>query len=453
MRSSNLLPLALLALYGCSDPATEPTATNDAGPETAVDGTPLPEASVDAAEEAATDTADAPAEAARDGEVVEKETGARIVVTDDESGTLSIYDIERGAFLAETVAIEKGARVYPGSGGRYVFALLRDLNKTELIDTGLVVTAHDDHEHLEKRAPRRVDLGARALLAQKPTHFVAHDGLVAIFNDGDGSFDVVDESKLRVLVPESIRRISVVSAHHGVAVPFPDAFLVSATKTGETSPSLVHALDDKGDKKADFDGCPGLHGEAANETTVAFGCSDGVLLLTKGAAGFTAKKIPNPTDAGDLRVGTVKGHHDVGHFIGNFGPQALAKIDPAGTITKWDLPTRHLGFELDHDGKQVIVLTADGKIHVLDASTGVSAGSVDAITAVATGTPSLQNPQIVVDEDHVWVTDPAAKKLVSIDLATRTIDKSVTAPGKPTKAALVRATANHDHDHDHDHKH
>lgn len=89
--------------------------------------------------------------------------------------------------------------------------------------------------------------------------------------------------------------------------------------------------------------CPGLHGEASlSHDMAAFGCSDGVLLVQRTAAGWQSTKIPNPAEnPNNARVGTLLYNEATNLLVGNFHHEGLVLINHAtATMTPIALPAQ-----------------------------------------------------------------------------------------------------------------
>jgi hypothetical protein len=97
----------------------------------------------------------------------------------------------------------------------------------------------------------------------------------------------------------------------------------------------VRVFDRSETQLATFDGCPGLHGQATLGNAVAFGCSDGVLIVeVRGGGTFAANKIGNPAGSPEgARVGVLASHPASPVMVGNFG-QGIAIIDPARAASR-----------------------------------------------------------------------------------------------------------------------
>jgi len=116
--------------------------------------------------------------------------------------------------------------------------------------------------------------------------------------------------------------------------------------------------------------CTGLHGEATSGTLVAFGCTEGVLLATEnGSKEPSLKMLEYSADMPEGRVSTLIGAKSMQFFLGNYGANRVALIEPESDEPFYlmDLPGRRIDFALDPAKPQnAYVLTEDGKLHIID---------------------------------------------------------------------------------------
>jgi ABC-type Zn uptake system ZnuABC Zn-binding protein ZnuA len=221
-----------------------------------------------------------------------------------------------------------------------------------------------------------------------------------------------------------------------------------------------------GDILQSFPECPGLHGEAAfDHDAVAFGCSDGILIVERDGEAFTSRKIANPTANPDLRTGTLYYMEGAQFLLGNYGRNALVRIDPAAGTSEviLDAGQRIWSFQYHgEDPSKAVALTIDGNLHVIDIATGEIEGTVqvvDPFLPPASGR-SAARPFFITNGHMAYVSEPLPGDVRAVDLETMTVtDTRIFVGGKPFHMAVFGVTAaselegGHDHDHDHDHGH
>lgn len=349
----------------------------------------------------------------------------RLVVADARDGSLKVLDLETGQVVG-TFSSPGPASVYPAEGTPYAFAIHREANRVSVVYTGLRLEDHGEHKDLLLEKPY---VFATLNTGPKPTHYFNHGHHAAIFNDGDGTVAVFDTRRLGVVA--DLELYATGSPGHGALEMMDDVLITGLLHRGVVE---VYALPG-GRKVQEFPGCPRLHGSAALGKVAAFGCADGVLLLERRGDGFAARKLANPPGSpADARVGALRAQEAHPFFIGNFG-QGLARIDPRGyTFTPYPLPARPMRFEFSADGLHLVVLTADGRLHVLEPASGRVLRSLEVVGPVLDGA----GPSLVVGTEYAYVSDPEKGVVHEIELDDLQVRRRFEVGGTPRSLALVR---------------
>lgn len=429
-----------------SDASTDGGA--DTGAPTADTGVPQPDAAPDVVERDARPDAGGGAHV---GDV----TRGRLVVADGRAASVQVWDLDTrtrvGQFTTTGVATP-----YANTSGveGVVYLTQRANNRTDVLFSGVEFSAHDDHFHVSKRAPTHA--ADRAITSMLPTHFTAHHGWSAIFNDGDGSVTYVSDASMLTMSP-TLRTFTTGVAHHGVAVVAFNQLVASVPDPvdppmGSTRLPVGASWRDR-QMTATEGGrdvsCPRLHGEATNRSSIAFGCSDGVLVLRwdNATMRFTAQKIANPAGTpATLRVGTLVGHDALPLYIGNWSSEpALVVVDPAGngnagSITPITLPVRPLAFNLDSEGEKLLVLTLDGRLHRLAPRTGAADGTPIQVIPAYAMAPSGEGavrPALAITGDRAYVSDPRDGTVQEVDLERWTMGAPLAVGGAPSGMTVV----------------
>jgi hypothetical protein len=166
---------------------------------------------------------------------------------------------------------------------------------------------------------------------------------------------------------------------------------------------------------------------AANASFAVFGCRGGVLVLERGSTGLASRLVPLPGDGAET-VTRLQTRAGATTAVGVIGTDALALVDvAAGTLTRAPLPAAYRAHAYDLRGERVLVLTADGRLHSVDARTLapgptaiVVSGGVDAQAALAVG------------PDRAYVADPAAGVVRVVQLATMRVGDPIEVGGRPS---------------------
>jgi len=345
-----------------------------------------------------------------------------LVVADAENPLVRVVDTRRRR-VSGTFPMASFASVYPGSNGRYGYAVQADGSRTSVIDAS-------------SRVPSMLGNG---IIGLRPIHLVARDGRVAVFHDESGSATVVDEATLDRPWPRSWTFESG-REHHGVAVPMGRLVLMSLPNPADEHDELpigVEARTMRDRVVQRFPDCAALHGEASSGDTVAFGCANGVLVLEKHGDHFHSDFITEPQSSPeDNRVGTVRAVDGVPFMLGNWGSNGLVRIDPVdGTLTPLELPLTVRSFELHpHAGGTAIVLTTSGQIHAVNARTGDVLASATVVQEFGT---SGVRPALAVGEEFAYVSDPRTGKVAEVSLPDLSVTGRIRVGGAPASITVV----------------
>lgn len=356
--------------------------------------------------------------------------GARLLVTDLDSSTASVLELASGKVLGRFSTPGAAGTAYASPSGRYGFVVHRDENRVSVIHSGLRLEDHGDHADLLQGAPyvlHTLNVG------REPTHLWAHGDEIVIFNDADGTAALIDEDTLELTLDYT--EVEAAQPDHGAAVVLGDTVLIGYYELGR-----VDAYSRTGERLETFTGCPGLHGEATLTGVAAFGCEDGVLLITQEGDTFTARKLENPAGTPeDVRVSTLSAHEGAAVFVGNFG-DGLAFIDPASeTLEVTALDAAPLRFAFSHDGEKVLALTASGMLEAYSAATGAPLDRVRVMQPIdaSGGYGTYDAPSLTVGEEAVYVGVPKLGQVVEVMTESLNVSRRLDVPGKPGSVALL----------------
>ncbi len=328
--------------------------------------------------------------------------GTRLLVAEADGATLLVLDLASGAELARFGTPGPGT-VHALPDGQLAVVVHGADHRVTFVHSGLTEIDHGDHADLVEGLPyvlQTLNVG------QRPTHAFAMGNDLAFFNEGDGSVAWFDRRLLGV----SLDYVALEGRGPGagaVAVQGGHAYV------GFEAAGLVDVVDRSGTSLATFEGCPELRGQAPWASGVAFGCSDGVLLVEARPGGsFAAHELEYPAGSPEgVRVETLVGDEGAGVLVGDFG-RGVALIDPmARSLTPVALPAAPLAMRFAEGGEVLVVLTADGLLHALDPASGVVLRSVAVVDALTADAP---RPTMTVLGDHVYVADPLHAEVVEV---------------------------------------
>lgn len=404
----------------------------------------------------------------------------RLLVVNPADVSTQIFDLSNGELITTVALDAQPSAVYATGGFRFAALIERNADKVGFIDGGLWQEAHDDHFDLYTTTPT---LSNYSLTGSRPTHFVPHDGDVAVFLDGNtatgnnaGVLVFNDHTVEEAELPVSL---SFTSPQHGVAEPRGDHLLVSTRREDAQSTSanfilpdqvsLYHLHDGSYEFEQTFDvACPDLHGAAQNASHIVFGCSDGVLLITEGADHtYTAQKITNPEAIDDgLRIGSIWGHHEIDQFIGQAsahggGSAQYFAIDPAeGEIELIDWQPQDgatpVARDFTFEAEQFVILDNLGYLTVIEPHTENGhthweyGTRIDITEAdVSTMPEGFKFSMTLAQNAHtVYIADPIEQHVLTVDLELLEITGDIELDYAPTMVTWLGIAESHEHDHD-----
>ncbi len=385
------------------------------------------------------------------------DTLGRLVIADG-STTVRVLDLDTGTVAQNFTLDHAPSALYASPGQRYALAVQRTQDQVQFIDGGIYQEDHGDHLHDYKRNPALVNW---RLSGVRPTHYEVHGNLGAFFMDGLEASSLPAQAvvftEAGIEARQTLATLTLPRAMHGTAEPRGNFLLTTYRDAGSEStlPTQVELYQRNGSgysfvQRFD-DTCPGLHGSYSNEGHSAFGCTDGVLVVTQDGNSFSARKLPNPVDLDPgVRIGTLTGHPERANFIGIASPGHFFDIDPvAGTLTRidWAEGRTRRAHAMDADGRHLLILDDQGTLHVLDGNAGWAVrATLPAITSMPTAAPF---PAIVVNRaaDRAYLSDPNGARIVVVNLETAALATPIALNFNPTLLTWVGIERHDDHAH------
>lgn len=332
-------------------------------------------------------------------------------------GGVLVVDAGTLAPIAD-LPVEGFVRLNSAANGRHV--LVSQSDGFAVLDMGTWTDEHADHGHHYTAPPQLTDI---RFGGAEPGHAVAHDDRLTLFSDGTGGVDVLDPAAL--LEGETKPVASIIrQPHHGVAVARRDGSVVVSVGDEESRSGLA-ILDAGGREIAANADCPGLHGEAgAAGGVLTFGCEDGLLIVQ----GNDIRKVSSPDPYG--RIGNQSGSAESAVVLGDYKTEPDAELERPQRFTLTDTTTgtlRVVPIEASYSFRsldrgpagEAVILGTDGALHVYNAATAQPIARHPAIGAW-TEPDDWQDPMpnLHVQEGIAYVTDPAARRLVAVDLGS-----------------------------------
>jgi len=338
----------------------------------------------------------------------------RLLVGDEISTQLNLLD-PFAASITSFNAKYPLANLYPTASGRYAAVLYGNQNLAEVFDSGLL--SHEDHVDVD-RAAQWSTITATGI---KPTHFKSKGTESLIFNDGDGTLSVGEEANFNV----AGAKFGVVNAgllpHHGAMAQFANGnYAVTVAPSSGASPNRVKIISKTGAQvHASTLEIGSIHGNAGDGNVAVFGgftsgaaTAGGVLVVN---ASGEQRLIPNPDGFGAFRLASIYYAESAKKFIGYVATKGAYLIDITGNkITTIYSGSDAYQCKVDYAGKNLLVLTLDGKLRIYDLVTGTLKKEGTVISAVAS--TDTYKPVLEATARFAYVAVPAAGEVHQINL-------------------------------------
>ena len=369
----------------------------------------------------------------------------RLFVADHAAPLVTAIDLDSGSPLA-SFPLEGPAALHTTASGAAVYAVEGSANRVSAIASGITVEDHGDHGDLHVAPPQAVDA---AIAGDRPVHFVAHDGRIALFFDGEGVARLVDETAWLDGAPDPLT-VASPAPHHGVAASWGDAVLISEPHPDDAAalPVGIRIVDSAGVAGA-LHACPDLHGEASSGNMLAIACATGLLTVT-GAGTPEITLLPYDAALPEGKVTTLIGGVGMQYFLGNFGADRVVVIDPsaAPAFRPVELPTRRVHFAVDPQRVRfAYVFTEDGRLHELDVFAAAITRSVQLTEPYSMdGEWSLPRPRIAVAGGDIAVTDPLQGEVLIVDAESFEVERVLEVAGVPFDIVAIGGSGD-DHAH------
>lgn len=381
----------------------------------------------------------------------------RLVVLNATMPEAAVFNLEDNSLLDAFALSSTPSALSASAGYRYGILVDRSGDSVGFLDGGLWQEDHVDHLHDYEEAPT---LLSYTLDGSRPTHIVPHEQQLAVFFDGNAETET--PASTVIVTDEDIAAETLTPATidfginmHGVAEPRGEHVFASWRRADEETTSanpilpdqiaMYHLHDSEYEQEVIFEVvCPDLHGAAQNEDYIAFGCSDGVVVIHEHEGEYEAEKILNPEGLEEgLRIGAIYGHEESEQFIalasahGGASAQWVS-IDPSHAeieLIDWQpmegaqIVARGFAFEAE----QFLILDSLGYLTALEAHAHDDHVHWDYGTRlrVTEGEPGAfpegTNFSMTVSQNaHLaYVADPAAQHVLIVDLELMEIDGDI----------------------------
>jgi len=293
------------------------------------------------------------------------------------------------------------------SDGRYLFAA--DASGVSIVDSGVWTWDHVDHFHYYRAEPKVLGDVAGGGVATVATSTSSTTGGTGVFFPDSGEAVLLDTEALsKGGVVETFRLR--VAPGPGMVVPAGSFAAVAAADE-----VTLHAAD--GAEVGDTVGCTEPAGTITTRVGAVIGCRDGALLIHVEDDEPVVERIPYPAGTTAPRASAFanrEGRPTVAAVAEGAGVWLLDTRSRAWTLLPTPEPVVQVTAVDDKDAN-VLALTADGRVLVLDGETGAErAASVPLGGAsLAAGRPVT----LIADQQRAYLNGPAEGRMWEIDFA------------------------------------
>jgi hypothetical protein len=353
----------------------------------------------------------------------------RVLVTDESANTLTQINPSTAGITSFDTKFPMG-NLYTTASGRFAAVIYGSNNLTEMFDTGL--EWHGGHVDM-KGTPKWAAISANG---SKPAHFKSKGAESMIFNDGDGTLHIANESSFHTPGAQFTTINAGLVAHHGAMVPF-DNGNIAVTESGgrvriiNKNGGLVHASTLEVAR---------LHGNATDGKNAVFGAFTtpeqtvgGVLVVNQSGE---QRVIANPDGFGAVRLGTILYGQGANKFVGFGAAKGAYMIDLAGNrITPIYEGNDGLQCKVDYAGNQLLLLTMDGKLRVYNLATG--ALKTEGMVIGAVNASDAFKPVIEASSKYAYIAMPSLGEVHQINLADFSDVVKHKVSAKPVRLTLL----------------
>ncbi|RRD57176.1 hypothetical protein EII20_07465 [Comamonadaceae bacterium OH2545_COT-014] len=397
------------------------------------------------------------------------DTAGRLAVAEAGAPKLHLFDLDSGQNEATHALAHPANAVYASPGKRYAVTVQARNNLVQFVDGGIWQEDHGDHLH-DYRAGSRL-LGW-TIEGAGPSHFDVEwqqgKGVqAALFLDGSAKATPPQNASVRVMTDASIAagrataQLALDAPLHGFAEPLGNQLVTvhRSEDAGNALPNYLRVYDRQGDTYRAGNvlptRCDGMHGSAANGSSLVAGCADGVLLVQRGANNALAdQKLALPSRVSALMTHPKQPNQYIG--LGNYRAAEdkpvttrFYAIDGAAatgvefTPEGWEEGRRLIASTFDRSGTRFFVLDTQGTLTVMQRNAGSWRTAARVSAAVPAMPSSAPWPRLAFSgaRDEVYLSDPLAKQIAVVDSSSGQIKQRISlgyAPGAMAWLGITR---------------
>ncbi|WP_212721428.1 ABC transporter [Nocardioides dongxiaopingii] len=297
------------------------------------------------------------------------------------------------------------------------FAFVQTSGGVDVVDSGVWTWDHVDHFHYYRAEPREVGTVPGTGPATVATTNSSTSGGSGVFFGESGEAVLLDTEALAD--GELVERYRVsTTPHDGLLVPVGDLALVTEPDASGTAARVLTLDGDGRPVPGGAHPCPDAQGTITTRVAAVIGCADGALLASVVDDELQVERIPYPPGTSAPAATS---------FAGRDGRPTVAAL--AGEDRVWLLDTRAESWTLldspvplaqvtavDDDDEHVVGLSTDGRVVVLDGGSGELLGTSGRLAAASLRS-GVGVPTMVADQQRVYLSAPAEKRLYEVDFA------------------------------------
>lgn len=360
------------------------------------------------------DSDPAPAHTADDGhgavagaaEVAEPQLGLTWI---DPEGTVTHLD------LLDESSIRLGAVAAPSAmttDGRYLFAETAD--GVEIVDSGVWTWDHVDHFHYYRADPALLGVVDGDGPATVATTTLSTTGGTGISFAGSGDAVLLDTHALSQGEITELFRLER-EPHPGLVVPVGSFALVTMGSQG--TGTTVAGFTSEGDETGLVEPCANPAGTITTRVGAVIGCDDGALLASVTEDELHVERIPYPegtTAPAATSFANREGRPTVAALAGSEGIWMLDTRERSWTLLPAPEPLAAVT-AVDDEDDDVLALTRDGRVLVLDGADGTVRAATEPL--VAASLAAGRSPALIADQHRAYLSAPTEHRLYEIDYA------------------------------------
>lgn len=377
-----------------------------------------------------------PIEDDHDHEEATPATKGRLLIADKDAAKVSIWEIAEKQSLAEYTLSDVASAVYASPTYRYGIITQRNVDKVNVIDSGLFQEDHGDHMDDEVESPMLLNFATND---SRPTHYVKNAEHIAIFYDGNVT--TTTPAKVGVFTEANLMNnttgnwLNYTTHMHGAAQARGE-FLISTIRnpaSASTLPDNVGLYKNNAgtyvEQSVFSDACPSLHGSAQNTNKILFGCADGVLVITQNGDQFTSSKILNTAAfTGTMRIGTVEMYEESSDAIGIASGKFFVIDTLSNTMTPINWVDSNItpapsatAYDFADEGELFVILDNQGYITTIDTNNWQVIDRFKVVTSDFTNLATGTRYELALTPGHnAYVSDPITQKIHEVDLDENT---------------------------------